>query len=170
MDERIGNYDIITETRRLNIQWGKVELLRKRTNKQKYDLPPPFNEIEHKSIGTILGKEINTNGSLTNAVARRMEKSQHTWKQVNYKLLRNKAITPRIKLILWNSLIRSTMIYGLHTAEIPTSQMERMESFMYKNIRAMMNPGWREDKWYPENNYMKKYNNQHWKRGLGKPK
>ena len=21
---------------------------------------------------------------------------------------------------------------------------------MYKNIRAMMNPGWREDKWYPE--------------------
>ena len=42
------------------------------------------------------------------------------------------------------------MIYGLHTAEIPTSQMERMESFMYKNIRAMMNPGWREDKWYPE--------------------
>ena len=96
MNERIGNYDIITETRRLNIQWGKVELLRKRTNKQKYDLPPPFNEIKHKSIGTILGKEINMNGSLTNAVARRMEKSQHTWKQVNYKLLRNKAIAPRI--------------------------------------------------------------------------
>ena len=26
--------------------------------------------------------------------------------------------------------------------------MERMESLMYKNTRSMMNPGWREDKWY----------------------
>lgn len=84
------------------------------------------------------------------AVMRRMEKAQHTWKQVNYKLLRNKAITPRIKIILQNSLIRSTMIYGLHTAEIPPTRMERMETSTCKNIRAMMNPGWREDKWYPE--------------------
>ena len=88
MNARIGNYDIVTETRRLAIQWSKVELLRKGTNKHKYDLPPPFNEIKHKSIGTILGKEINMNGSLRNAVTRRMEKAQHTWKQVNYKLLR----------------------------------------------------------------------------------
>ena len=94
MDGRIGNYDIITETRRLNIQWNKVELLRKRTDKQKYDLP--LNEIKHKSIWAILGKEINMNGSLANAVARRMEKAQHTWKQANYNVLRNKATTPRI--------------------------------------------------------------------------
>ena len=42
------------------------------------------------------------------------------------------------------------MIYGLHTAEIPPSQIKTLETFMYKNIRATMNPGWREDKWYPE--------------------
>ena len=29
MNERIGNYDIVTETRRLAIQWSKVELLRR---------------------------------------------------------------------------------------------------------------------------------------------
>ena len=68
MNERIGNYDIVTETRRLTIQWSKVELLRKGTNKQKFDLPPPFNEIKHKNAGTILGKEINMNGSLKQAV------------------------------------------------------------------------------------------------------
>ena len=28
-NERIGNYDIVTETRRLAIQWSKVELLRR---------------------------------------------------------------------------------------------------------------------------------------------
>merc|ERR1712112_804244 len=119
-------------------------------NGQKLDLPPPFNEIKHKNAGTILGKEINMNGSSKQAVKKRIEKAQHTWKQVNYKLLRNKAIAPRIKIILWNSLIRSTMIYGLHTAEIPPSQIKTLRTFMYKNIRAMMNPGLREDKWYPE--------------------
>ena len=48
MNERVGNYDIVTETRRLTIQWGKVELLKKGNNKQKLDLPPPFNEIKQK--------------------------------------------------------------------------------------------------------------------------
>ena len=41
------------------------------------------------------------------------------------------------------------MIYGLHTAEIPPSQIKTLETFMYKNIRAMMNPGWKVDEWYP---------------------
>ena len=30
MCERIGNYDIATETRHLTIQWGEVELIRER--------------------------------------------------------------------------------------------------------------------------------------------
>ena len=74
MNERIGNYDIVTETRRLTIQWSKVELLKKGTNKQKFDLPPPFNEIKQKSAGTILGKEISMNGSLKQAIKKRIEK------------------------------------------------------------------------------------------------
>ena len=111
MNERVGNYDIVTETRRLQLHRGKVVLLRKGTNRQKEDMPPPFNEVKRESIGAILGEEINMNGSLNQTVMRRMGKAQHTWKHVNYKLLRNKAIAPRIKLILRNSQIRSTMIY-----------------------------------------------------------
>ena len=95
------------------------------------------------------------NGSLIQAVTQRIAKSQHAWKQIHYKLLRKKAIAPRIKRTLWNSLIRSTMIYGLHTTEMPPSQTKRMEAFMYKNIRTMMNPGWKEEKRYPEKLYEK---------------
>ena len=47
--------------------------------------------------------------------------------------------------MLRNSLIRSAMTYGLHAAEIPHSQMERMETYMYKHIRTMMNPKWKEE-------------------------
>ena len=55
MNERIGNYNIVTETRRLTIQRRKVVLLRTGADEYRYDLPPPFNETKHESIGTILG-------------------------------------------------------------------------------------------------------------------
>ena len=49
MNERIGNYDVVTETRRLTIQWSKVELHKKGNNTKKLDLPPPLNEIKQKA-------------------------------------------------------------------------------------------------------------------------
>ena len=74
MNERIGNYYITTETRRLTIQWNKVLLLRRERHKLREALPPPFNEIQHKSTGAILGKEISMAGSLKQAVPQRIEK------------------------------------------------------------------------------------------------
>ena len=64
MNERIGNYDIITETRHLTIQWEKVHLLRRGKKKLQKALPPPFGKIKHQISGTILGKEISMIGSL----------------------------------------------------------------------------------------------------------
>ena len=64
MNERIGNYDIITETRQLTIQWNKVYLLRRERHKLRMALPPPFDKIHHQSTGTILGKEIRMTGIL----------------------------------------------------------------------------------------------------------
>ena len=56
MNERMGNYDIITETRHLKIQRGKVLLLRRDKEKHRKELPPPFGKIKHQNSGTILGK------------------------------------------------------------------------------------------------------------------
>ena len=149
MNERMGNYDIITETRHLKIQWEKALLLRRDKEKRRKELPPPFDKIKHQNSGTILGKTISMLGNIKNAVTDRIKKAHQKWKQINYKLLRNKAVDKKIKLMLRNSLIRSTMIYGLHTTQIPENQIKRMESSMYKNIRTMMNPKWKEEKWYP---------------------
>ena len=80
----------------------------------------------------------------------RIAKSQNTWEIAHCQLLRNKVIAPRIKLILWNSLIRSTAIYGLHTKELPRNLIERMEIYMCKQIRTMMNPRRKDEEWYPE--------------------
>ena len=126
MHGRMRKYDIITETRHLEVQWGKVLLRRKDKGQQRKELPPPYGRIKRQNSGTILGKSINVLGSLKNAVTERdrerVKKAHQTWKQINYKLLRNKAIAVRIKLILRISLVRSTVIYGLHTTETPESQ------------------------------------------------
>merc|ERR1712112_76719 len=92
MNERMGNYDIITETRHLEIQWGKVLLLRRDKEKRRKELPPPFGKIKHQNSGTILGKTISVLGNLKNAVTDRIKKAHQTWKRINYKLLRNKAV------------------------------------------------------------------------------
>ena len=72
MCERIGNYDIETETRDLKIRCAKVDLLRLGRNKPTQPLPPPFDHIKQGIKGTILGKEISTNGGLTKSVAARI--------------------------------------------------------------------------------------------------
>ena len=84
MCERIGDYDIATETRQLNIQWGKVELLRRVRRKLREKLPPPFDRIRHNHTGTTIGKEISMTGNLNKAVKRRIAKAKITWKQVHF--------------------------------------------------------------------------------------
>ena len=49
MCERIGKYDISTETRELKIQWANVELLRREKHKLRKPLQPPFGQIKQES-------------------------------------------------------------------------------------------------------------------------
>ena len=153
---RIGYYDISTATRELKIQWAKVELLRHEKHKIRKPLPPPFGQIKQDRTGAILGREIRMAGSLTKAVAERIAKSQNAWGIVNIRLRRYKVINPRIKILLWNSLIRSTMIYGLHTKELPRNLINQLETYMYKHIRTMANTRWGDEAWYPEKKHLYK--------------
>ena len=152
MRGRMGNYDIVTETRALEILRVEVELLRRGGggNKLEKPLPAPFGQIKQGSTGAIIGKEIITSGSLAKSVAARIEKSQNTWRIANGRLLRNKVIIPRIKIMLRDSLIRRTMIDGLRTKELPRNLLNQLETYMYKHIRATMNPRWKDEAWYPE--------------------
>ena len=71
-------------------------------------------------------------------------------KLVSRKIFRNKAFSPKIKILLWRSLIRSAMAYGLRAREIPRHLLEKMEAYMYKHLRMMMNLRWQIDEWYPD--------------------
>ena len=154
MCERIGNYDISTETRELQIQWAKVQLLRHEKHKLRKSPPPPFGQIKQDRTGAILGREIRMAGSLTKAVAERIAKSQNAWGIVNIRLRRYKVINPRIKILLWNSLIRSAIIYGLHTQDIQKKLLGEMDTYMYRHLRMMPNPRWKQEEWCPSKNIL----------------
>ena len=42
------------------------------------------------------------------------------------------------------------MIYGLRAKELPRNLLNQLETYMYKHIRTMMNPRWKDEAWYPE--------------------
>ena len=148
------------------MKWAKVELLKRTGNKSMWQLPPPFDRIKQGTAGTILGEEISANGSLTKEVAARIAKAQNTWRIVNIRLLRNKVINPRIKIMIWNSLIRGRMVYGLRTKELPRNLPNQLETYMYKHIRTMMDPWWKDEAWYRKRtNCAKQYNNRQWNPG-----
>ena len=52
--------------------------------------------------------------------------------------------------MLRNTLILSTVIYGMRTKELPRNLLNQLETYMYKHIRTMMNPRWKDEEWYQE--------------------
>ena len=61
-----------------------------------------------------------------------------------------KALDRKIKIMLLNSLIRCTVIYGMRTRDLPRHMVGKMEIYMFKQIGAMINPNWKTEAWYPE--------------------
>ena len=78
MCERLGNYDVSTETRELKIQWGNVLLIVHTGREPKEELPPPFDKIKYSQCGTILGKEIYMARRQDKAVEARIQKATNT--------------------------------------------------------------------------------------------
>ena len=96
-------------------------------------MPPPFDQIKFSQRGTILGKEIYMTRKLDKEVAARIQKSTNSWGNVSQKIFRNKAFSRKIKIMISNSLIRSTAIYGLHTRDMPKHLMGNGSLYVQTN-------------------------------------
>ena len=44
----------------------------------------------------------------------------------------------RNKLMVYNAVIRTKLLYGLETLELPTSQNSRLEAFQLKGFRKIL--------------------------------
>ena len=85
-----GNYDIAPETRGLEIQWANVLRLPHTGREPTSELPPPFDQIQFITGGTIIGA-LKLAGNLISAVDARIQKKTKTWKLVSRKIFRSRA-------------------------------------------------------------------------------
>ena len=86
---------------------------------------------------------------MAKAVEARIIKAQNTSEISNRRICRDKAVGPRVKIIPRDSLIRSTVIYGLCAKDFPRYMISRLGTYMYKKIRMATGPSWKAEAMYP---------------------
>ena len=65
------------------------------------------------------------------------------------KLLRNSNIPEKLRMQLWNALIRSTLTYAMQTQELSESHEKEIKSFSQKRMRKIIDKTWYTKK-HPE--------------------
>ena len=100
-------------------------------------LPPPYNQIQMHTAGTVLGKMINMHGKQNHTIQHRLKKAKKAWGGTKKKLFQNKQIPGKIRIQLWNARIRSTLTYDMHTQELTTPQEQKINSFAQKCMRRI---------------------------------
>ena len=150
MCARIGNYDISTETGELKIHWAEVHLLVHAGGEPQKERPPPFDQIRFSTWGANTRREIYMTGNLNKSAEARIQKTNNTWGQVIREVFRNKAFGRKIEILIWNSLIRSAMIYGLHTKGMPRHKVGKNRNIYVQTHKNNENPNWKIEAWYPE--------------------
>merc|ERR1712112_516759 len=53
------------------------------------------------------------------------------------KLFQNTAISIKVRIILWNALIRSILTYALHTRELKHTDIQKLETFTFRCIKQI---------------------------------
>jgi len=75
------------------------------------------------------------------------------------KIYLNAAINKKVRIILRNAIIRSTLTYALQTHEQTPREIHKLEQFMFKCIRQIVEPYWyKPGKHIARNSTYKKYN------------
>jgi len=121
----------------------KTEILTKqKINAQTNQLPEPYNTIQYKHEGKILGKIVSIKNKHKKAIMHRTNLAKQTWAKTRKQLFTNPILNAKTKILLWNSLIRSTMTYALQTQEYTTKQLSKAEQFHFKRIRVINDTEW----------------------------
>ena len=128
---------MITRSRQVGVRWGKVEIItRKKTNYSKHN-QQNSTKLKCKPGGKILGKTIDIALKGKCAVHERIRKARNKWHILRRKLVNRRKIQPRIKKLLRNALIRSTLTYGLQTHDIAIHDQQLIDSFAFTRMRIL---------------------------------
>ena len=94
--------------------------------------------VPHEEQVTYLGGIINRQVNRRAEVESRISSSMITWKRMRV-FFKNARCPTRWKLIVYNSIIRSKLLYGLETLELTKPLMSKLEAFQLRGLRKILN-------------------------------
>ena len=122
----------------------KVEILTRRKLHGRIEnaIPPLLKDIKIDTKGKILGERIDFGLKGKIEIDARVRKARNTWGALRKELFNRENVKTRIKVLLWNALIRSTLTYALQTNQISIPGQKRLGSFTPQCAGKMENRYW----------------------------
>ena len=78
---QLQHYQLLTQTRKLHIQWNKVEMMiRKLNTKLKKELPGTFSKIQYETAVEVLGGMIHINNTTSLECRKRLQIAKNVWR------------------------------------------------------------------------------------------
>ena len=81
---------------------------------------------------------METNTKSNKAVEDRLALARQAWKKLKNTLIKNDKIDPKLKLLLFDSLVGSVLLYGLTTIKINKTKMAQIQSFYSGCLRFLI--------------------------------
>ena len=92
--------------------------------------------VPSEKAAIYLGAEIRADNIIRTEIQRRMATCIVTWNKLH--LFWRHSNTPiRTKLIVFDAVVRSKLVYGLETVRMTTAQLNRINAFQLKGLRQI---------------------------------
>ena len=86
---------------------------------------------------TFLGNETNGDVESAHEVLNKMQEVRCTWLKLNAYWKATRA-TKRWKIIVYDAIIRSKLLYGLETIHLTPALAKKLDAFQYRGLRKIM--------------------------------
>ena len=142
MKEKIGDVWRISRQTGLNLHKGKTKLLKSNTTMME-PLLLESETIEEVESFTYLGSVVDKLGGTDADIKTRICKARTAFIQLN-NLWKSKEIGRRTKLRLFNSNVKSVLLYGAETWRTTKGNSKKIQTFINTCLRKIMNIRWPE--------------------------
>ena len=93
--------------------------------------------VKHTDEATYLGGILTKSVNISTEISSRIASATATWKSLDM-FWTQACCSLKNKILIYNAVIRSKLLYALETVEIPTSQISRLEAFQLKGLRKIL--------------------------------
>ena len=93
-------------------------------------------QMRHADEVTYLGGVLTKQVNIASEISSRIASAMATWKSLDI-FWKEAQCSLRNKILTYNAVIKSKLLYALETLEIPTSLLSRLEAFQLKGLRKI---------------------------------